>query len=113
MSWWAIPSNPARREIEELRNEIFFPTKRSEDWEKLEWGKIPEWFFKLADVRYDVIYDIDYHLSWDTQQDELYFDRKLFQIDRLIHTEVVRRVNNSIVTCYGNECPWCTHCSNI
>lgn len=103
MSWWKIPPNPGRRDIEELKNEIFFPTKRSEDWDKLEWGKIPEWFFQLSEFYYDMLHDIDYHLCWDSSVDELYFERKLFELDRIIHIEVVKKVNSDIAMVSHNS----------
>lgn len=91
MSWWKIPTNPGRRDIEELKDEIFFPTKRGEDGDKIEWEKIPKWFFQLSEFYFDMLHDIDYHLCWDSSVDEHYFARKIVELNNFLPTWIYER----------------------
>ena len=93
MSWWRIPTNPSYYDIVELQEEIFFPTKRNDDWEKIEWKKIPDWFFGLSKFYFDMLHSMDYHLCWDTTLDEDYFDKKSFELYNLIKPEFSRQLD--------------------
>ncbi len=94
MTWWRIPTNATYNDIVELQEEIFFPTKRNDDWEKIEWKKMPKFFLELSTFYFDMLRDIDYHLCWDITLDEDYFNERYFALFHMLKPEFAKQLND-------------------